>query len=341
VTQPTYVIDGTQYGLPVSLTPPIIGMNATYFADQGVPLPENGWTFDEFVALATELADPEANPPIYGFIPFNGDTLQLVLAGRGVVLYDLESSPRQAYLDHPDTVAAVEWLVALAEAGVIAPYKGGGTGSLSGDYFERLNMIEAGQAAMWDDTALAGVRNVLSGPQYRLTQRPLPLTVQPLPIESVRVSASFISRRASDPAACWAWINYLSEHSHRYRSVPARQTETVLEPWRLLTGAEKAAAFEAAVAQLVETAASPATAPNYQEDNQLAHPLWLWFEDALIAAYEGSDAATVLAEAQQHADVYLACIGEQQRLDEVKIDACAKTADPDFRTRSELLRDDS
>jgi hypothetical protein len=194
---------------------------------------------------------------------------------------------------------------------------------------------------MWDDIAVSGVSWSLSGPQYRPNQRPLPLTVQPLPVESMEMSASFISRRASDPAACWAWINYLSEHTHRYRSVPARQTETVLEPWRLLTGVEKAAVYEAAVAQLVETAASPTTAPHYQEDNQLAHPLWAWFEDALTAAYEGSDAATVLAAAQQHADVYLACIGEQQRLDEAAIDACAKTADPDFKTFSELLRDDS
>jgi ABC-type glycerol-3-phosphate transport system substrate-binding protein len=338
ITQGVYEIDGTQYGLPVSLTPPLIRLNETYFADQGVPLPESSWTFDEFVALATELAAPEAEPPVYGFLPYSGNALQFLLAGRGVVLYDMASSPRQAYLDHPDTVATVEWLVAMAEAGVIAPYQEVGAQTSMGNSLERFQWLEAGQVAMWDDLAIAGFANVLSGPQYRLTQRPLPPTPQQLPVTRIEVSGSFISRQASDPAACWAWINYLSENSQRYRSVPARQTEAVLGPWRDWTGAAKAAVYEAAVAQLAETAVSPSLSPQYSENSLMAYPLRAWFEDALAAAYEGSDAATVLATAQQYADLYLACIGEQQLLDKETIYHCARTADPEFRTPEELMR---
>ena len=340
ITQGAYQIDGTLYGLPVSLTPGIIQMNATYFAAQGVPLPENEWSFDAFVALATELAAPEAEPPIYGFVPFNsGRALQFLLAGRGVALYDLTGSPRQAFLDHPDTVAAVEWLVAMAEAGVIAPSKGGGTQSMSGNYFELMQLVSDGQAAMWDDAAITGFKGWLSGPQYRLTERPFPLTPQQMLLNNIEVSGSFISQRASDPVACWEWISYLSENMARYRSIPARQTESVLEPWRDLTGDDKAAVYEAAIAQLDETAVALMDAPQYAENFQLSYPLQSWFEDALVAAYEGGAAATALAAAQQHADLYLACISEQQLLDRPAIDICAQTADPDYRTPEELHRD--
>jgi hypothetical protein len=92
------------------------------------------------------------------------------------------------------------------------------------------------------------------------------------------------------------------------------------------------------VAQLAETAVSPSLSPQYSENSLMAYPLRAWFEDALAAAYEGSEAATVLAAAQQYADLYIACIGEQQLLDKETIYHCARTADPEFRTPEELMR---
>ena len=58
---------GKLYGLPADVGIYTIGYNADLLTQLGIPLPKQGWTVDDLIAIANQAANLSATPPVYGY----------------------------------------------------------------------------------------------------------------------------------------------------------------------------------------------------------------------------------------------------------------------------------
>jgi len=333
VLMDAFRIDDELYALPIATMPTVIYYNADHLAKLGLEPPSPNWTADDFVALAAAATSGEGKDKVYGFVPFQGDANGFLLAMQDVRLYDLHAEPPVVHFDDPEVVNAVAWMVSLADAGIMPAYDDGGTHSLMGDHHQREKLIVSGGAALWTDLAdLRGGFTVDEEAGFHIGVAPLPLIPGPL-LEPPFTNSVYISRRATDPVACWQWFIFLSDHPEVFRGVPARRSVTESEAWETAVGIDKARAYRAGLSRLA------LDHPSGDQYNYPSGPIDRWWQDALAASFQGVDVVVALTEAQQKSDAYLACLAlegsEEQSL------ACAEKADSEFKTFEELLKERS
>jgi len=319
-------VDGDLYALPATIQPTLIYYNADYLASMGLTPPSLDWTADDFWSLAAAATSGEDEDKTYGFVPFQGDAVEFVLAAQGVSWHDLYDLT-MARFDAPEVVNAVASMVALADTGIMFP--------LDSSHGQRERLVVSGRAALWTD--LAGLRGgFIDGqdPDFQVGVAPLPL----IPGVSSPSTANglYISRRTADPGACWSWLVFLSGQPGAFIGVPARRSVTESAAWEATVGEEEAAVYRTALSR------SPVDGRTDSADAQLAYPLWLWWNDALAAAFGSENPAVTLAEAQRKAEAYLDCITsipESTGCSEEQSTACAREVDPEFKTFEELVEE--
>lgn len=125
VVRDAYVIDGATYALPKGMDTVQVFFNKAIFDKHKVGYPQEGWTWEDMVALATELKDKIAQadsgeypivmeldpqPSYFNFIPQAG----------GFIISEDQS---QAGFDQPGTAEAYKKVLKLMEDGVMPDYK--------------------------------------------------------------------------------------------------------------------------------------------------------------------------------------------------------------------------
>ncbi len=125
VVRDAYVIDGATYALPKGMDTVQVFFNKAIFDKHQVAYPQEGWTWEDMVALATELKDKIAQadsgeypivmeldpqPSYFNFIPQAG----------GFIISEDQS---QAGFDQPGTAEAYKKVLKLMEDGVMPDYK--------------------------------------------------------------------------------------------------------------------------------------------------------------------------------------------------------------------------
>jgi multiple sugar transport system substrate-binding protein len=117
--------DGELVCLPQNLSSLVVYFNRDRFAAKGVPLPEPGWTWDDFLAAATALTEDVDGD---GLVDFYGVGLDNTLvrfapfiwqAGGEVV--DDPDNPTRLTLDTPEARAAIQWVIDLSLVHQIVP----------------------------------------------------------------------------------------------------------------------------------------------------------------------------------------------------------------------------
>jgi len=332
--------DGQLFGLPLATQPLMIYYDATRLQELELTPPNTDWTLDDFIALASATSIGEGDEHVYGFVPITPIAIDFLLAARDVTLVDFSSSPPTVLLDDSTTLGFLDWLSGLSNAGVIAAYDEGGTRTLQGNAQQRSIYIATGRAVMW--TALSGTGESFSGDQG-LDVRIAPLPQVPGNLPSPLVRGLYISRRMADPSACWGWLKFLTEHPAVFNGAPARRSVAESVEWESIVGSDAAAALRAALSRSTQNFADSRW--SYGTSFALSAPINKWFEDALAAALEGEDPAALLAQKQQYADDYLACLATSGEITTLRnddatfaqVDACAKQADPQFSNDADLL----
>lgn len=111
--------DGKLWGINLGVNSVSMMINATIFEEAGVPLPENGITWDEIKDLALEIAE-KSDRIDYGFEDSSGyePTLHNWLRQRGKDLYTAEG---ELAFDVEDMTAWYEFWQDLREAGAVPP----------------------------------------------------------------------------------------------------------------------------------------------------------------------------------------------------------------------------
>jgi ABC-type glycerol-3-phosphate transport system substrate-binding protein len=270
-------------------------------ARRGLKPPANDWTFDDFLALISAAASPDENNPTYGLaLEYNLWPVDMFLAGRNLRLADLNADPPRLNFDSPESQAFLEWLVELADANVLYPASSISIESYQENFPVTRQAILDGKVAFWLSWYADNFGGTfqIQDPGFNLGVAPLPQLGNDWSPRHL-VLGLFISHKAENPQACWEWMKFLSENTAGGYAVPARRSVQEAENWKNQVGPENAATYLASLEgrRLLDQANTYSLGP--------ARDWWLEF---LGEAMNGGDPIPLLAELQDKADQFTACL---------------------------------
>jgi multiple sugar transport system substrate-binding protein len=298
-----YRRQGDLWGLPAEIDADMLFYNKTLFDTAGVPYPQPGWTWDDFLAAATRLTQGEGSRKQWGFVTLaNGwASIPLILAAqRGGSLVDSRATPTAPTLDDPAVVNTLRWYADLEQShGVMPPPP-----VHFADWETTETLVSEGRAAMW-------ITNV--GSRY-WTHMDVDLGIAPLPVWSAgeqpatmyNVIGYGISAQTAYPQESWHWLTFLTRQPGAMRGPPARRS-----------------LFEQAVFPLVPSElqadilqAYQLTLEDYADagyDGVRAQAPWFdavyrLYRQAVKQTLDGDDPSETLDAAQAIARAYMACL---------------------------------
>jgi ABC-type glycerol-3-phosphate transport system substrate-binding protein len=319
-----YTVDGRVYGLPASERPNLMFYNKTLLNRLRLPFPENDWTFDDFLQMATAASTTLDGQQVYGFAPYAVRDVGLLLAGRGMQWIDPGGAYPQVQLKDPSVENAYVWIDSLRQSGVLLPT----TAMDSSEEIQKV--LAAGQLAFWtaESTPWGGwYFNSMENIPYEIGAVPLPVTPVQNPANNPGMTGLFISSKSQNAQACWAWIRFLSEQPDAFSGVPARRSVAASPAWESTVGKEKANVYRAALEQT-----DSALRPSSWQDPVLTG-LFSFSAQALEEVFAGSQPEIALSTAQRKADFVLQCLEKENELNlptkdrEGVVNACLQQVD--------------
>lgn len=138
---------GGIYGLPKDFTPRAMYYNKNVFDEAGVAYPEEGWTFDEFVAVTESITNNKTGADArYGYVAVPGHTyaLQAFIWSNGGDLVSADGNTASGYINSQAVVEVIEWYKTLFDLSI-------STGTM--DAYQNLGQTEfqSGIVAMMDN----------------------------------------------------------------------------------------------------------------------------------------------------------------------------------------------
>ncbi len=147
--------DGGTWGLPFAVNFTLIVYDKEAFDAAGVPYPEPGWTWDDFLTKAQALTSASSVEPTeregeevlrWGFVGRPHDLLPFI-QGRAGPLVDASVEPPLPLLNQPQVAQALGWFSDLALVhGVMPRPSVEQSGQIDA---EATRLVESGRAAMW------------------------------------------------------------------------------------------------------------------------------------------------------------------------------------------------
>ena len=210
--------DGGAWGLPFAVSFHLIFYDKEAFDAAGVPYPEPGWTWDDFLSKAKALTEREGDEVVrWGFVWRLRDPLPFI-QGRAGPLVDTSAEPPDPLLDRPEVAEAVHWLADLALVHQVMPYlepeQSGPTGS------EAARLVGGGRAAMWSETTQLWAQQ---SPGRSLGMVPFPVDEPTSATTPVVLSSYAMSAGTAHPQESWRWLAFLSRQAVG-RDLPARRS---------------------------------------------------------------------------------------------------------------------
>jgi len=278
--------DGGTWSLPAGAELTLFFFDQEAFDQAGVPYPEAGWTWDDFVAKAKTLTERKGEEITrYGYVSAWGlSLLASYLSNQDGSLQNRTAAPPEPVLDSPGTVQGIQWYANLVQAYQVTPYFPWSDGASPA-----AAIIDGRQAAMWTDFAGS----------YEWRSQLRSLGVAPFPADDeagttpLLVDGYVMSAGTSHPDEAWRWLKFLSHQEPvgmSPDSLPARRSVAEVSGfWKELAG-DLAEVYRYALDHaLVQIPTS-------------LSPTWMSLERAVeVVLRDGRDVEEALAEAQQAA----------------------------------------
>ena len=211
--------EGQLWALPLGVDPALLYYNKAIFEAKGVPYPTNDWTWGDLLEAALRIAEPDADPPLYGLVSDirRADFLPLLYqAGGGIAGNPLE--PERAAFSSEASVAAMQWYVDLALVHRVMPIPQDLTaiGGMEG-------AVVSQRAAMWYGGLSERGGFAWSVPwKFEWGVVAQPAGSRRTTILSIRACA--INQQSEHAREAWEWLKYLVEHPPTGYDVPALAT---------------------------------------------------------------------------------------------------------------------
>ncbi|MDI3298050.1 MAG: sugar ABC transporter substrate-binding protein [Bacillota bacterium] len=111
-------VGGKVYALPWVAQPVVMYYNPELFRQAGLPEPQPGWTWDQFLQDAKKLTDPARNQ--YGYIQANGwPPVEMYLWAYGGDMFDPSLS--RSTIDSPQALKGLQLMERMVKEGVTPP----------------------------------------------------------------------------------------------------------------------------------------------------------------------------------------------------------------------------
>jgi multiple sugar transport system substrate-binding protein len=241
----TFRRQGDLYGIPAAIDPSLLYYNRALFDAQGVPYPQAGWTWQDFLDTAKQLTtaagEGEQQNSQWGFAcsPEAGEAYLFVLQ-HGGVMFDDPLAPTVFVSGDPRVAEALQWYGDLAQVHHVCPTPR----QLRGYPLDAVGLFASSKAAMLITSVSEGGGNGFSEAPWGF-----PWGAVSLPRDSAAgswnlTSGYFISAQTTHPQEAWALVKSLSEQSqYSYRlGMPARRSIAGSEVYRQRVSAEIVAA---------------------------------------------------------------------------------------------------
>jgi len=221
-TLENYRWDGGDWALPTTVGFELIAYNKEAFDKAGVPYPEPGWTWDDFLAKARVLTVREGDRTTrWGFFPILFEHRPFI-EGRVGPLIDITTDPPTPRFDHPEVIRAVRWYTDLYLKEQVMSYFQP-PGETEQPSTLDLRMLKH-TTAMWAET--------IDDWQWLKEQG---VGIVPFPVDAPDSRTTLLTTRAlamsagtSYPDAAWRWMNFLSRQIisglGSIRPLPARRS---------------------------------------------------------------------------------------------------------------------
>jgi multiple sugar transport system substrate-binding protein len=310
-----FTYQGQLWGLPGSVTIPVMNYNKDLFDAAGLAYPTVDWTTDDFLDLAVALTQGVDENKQYGYVPgsFGANDLVSFMDRLGADMLDDSVDPPRLVFDAPAVVDAFRWYTSLATQYGVQPEVSADSGDFEGGRGQQA-LIREGLAAMWMESGGGGFGRPGGfavggqGGTDNLNVGVVPLPAGPNSTQGSgfqSVDGYFISAQSEARQACWTWITFLTEQPSAATGLPARQSVAESAAYRQLAGDELADATLASVR-------SGSRASFFQrvsdEGNWLGFASF-WLSDAYDRVISGEmTVQESLAAAQESVDAYRDCV---------------------------------
>ena len=252
-TMDLLTFEGKTLAIPAGVDVLVMFYNKDLFDRHGVPYPDIGWTWDDFLSAGLAVTDPEAG--IYGYTPIGTTTEPMYsdavffVYQHGGRLFDGLQDPTHTTFDDPLTVKAVEWYARLYQEYDIAPTPTEARKAFGASRYAYYDGIRHGQVGMW--IGEHSQRGGLGWPvEWFVDWGMAPLPRDVTSITQADVEGYAIHAGAEHPDACWQWITFLSQHMP-YRLMPARKALADSIAYGQLVGEDIAAVVRASMEDAV------------------------------------------------------------------------------------------
>ena len=193
-------LNGQLYGLPILAHPGRVGLfyNKNLFDEAGVDYPDDTWTYDDMLAAAIELNDPDQR--IFGFMDPAGSYFFSIVLIRAWGGDTLNAEGTECLLTSPEAIAALKFQSSLYNEHKVSPTPGS---------------TPQGAAQLFAANQLAMFQNGFWGSSVaQFLEDPSILGVAPMPIgPSGRRGSMFefdqlcVSSSSEHPAESFKWID--------------------------------------------------------------------------------------------------------------------------------------
>ncbi|GIK63636.1 MAG: hypothetical protein BroJett018_14300 [Chloroflexota bacterium] len=336
-------VDNKTWALPIGIQADVLRYDTELFSNAGVPLPDGGWTVDEFAdaleSLQYGLGDSAAFQPLDP----GGTYLLMLIAAYGGLPIDYRTEPPTINFIDPATVDAIRQVLDLAKNGYIEYQElGGNTFAVSIGGSDGINTI----AITTDSLSPFSFRR--GGPPgsqqaedtTAIVSYPRGTTYN---VASYNIVTGYVSATAENPEACYRWLSEVAQHPELYSAMPARTSQLSDPSITTSQGEDLTALYN----ELAATISDPNTITFPQSFRESGSPANFAREYWLKQAFdryvlEDADLETELAQAQQYTQDYISCISDLPPFDPSSTDqnymqdyfgqitTCAATADPNF-----------
>ncbi len=316
--------DGRLHALPDQVRFRVLHYNRTAFDARGLSYPRGDWTLDDFLHAAQQLTYEAGGVQYYGYaspgaqvndLPFFLDRFGAA-AVRGTA-----DEPQPNFTD-PQVITAARFYVDLLKN--YSPHT-----QIRGYMHQRddqdiLQYVDAGQVGMWLDNSV--YRGAMSRPGYTRAIAPPPLGSGAVSPSDIETTGLYIAATTEHPAACWAWLKFLSNDITHVRAdwFPARRSLAESDAFQQQAPPGSTEVYAAYQTSLAQRSAAPSPQPRFAVLSSRMDPYW--FFQALERALQGADIERELAQAQARTEAYVACYQTTKKWTE-----CAKQVDPTYQ----------
>lgn len=159
-----FTIDGGIYALPRTVNLQALSYNKDLFDREGIPLPENSWSFDDLLATAERLAKVENGKVVrYGWFDSSGGSIVLLnlMAKAGIDI--LSMTPEELKSGDQRIIDIYRQYKDLVDRGVIMPpnpysimpiANTENASTIPADVQDPVQRIRNGEIGIWSDSAL-------------------------------------------------------------------------------------------------------------------------------------------------------------------------------------------